>query len=370
VTSISRITEVSVRTRRLPLVRPFVTAVRTATHIDAVTVEVRDSDGRVGWGEAPTSWRVTGESPQSVTAAVEGPLRDAVLGLPVDDPEEGSRQLAVALVRNSAARMAVDCALYDLASQAEGMPLYRYLGGSSGSVRTDMTLSAGRTPEASAELIETGLRHRDGGFRTLKVKVGSGGDDLATVRRLREAVGDDVVLRVDANQGWSPQEAVRIIQGWEDAGIGIEVVEQPVHMDDLAGLEFVTSTVSTPILADESVWTTRDLREVLARRAADLVNIKLAKSGGLREALALLRLAADNEMGAIVGCMMESHIGISAAASLASAVNAMSGDENVVHDLDAGLWASGRLADGGAVYDGDEVRMPDAPGLGIVERSS
>lgn len=355
----------TVSTQRVPLVRPFVTAIRTATFIDAVVVRVRDSDGRVGWGEAPTSWRVTGESPASVTAAVEGPLREAVRALPVDDPAAGSLALQRALVRNSAARMAVDCALYDLAARAQGVPLYAYLGGTSPLVRTDMTLSAGATAEAARALVDTGVEHRDAGFRTLKVKVGSGGDDLATVREVRARLGDAVTLRVDANQGWTPQEAVRVIRGWEDAGVGIELVEQPVDMDDLAGLEYVTRRVSTPILADESVWTTRQLREVLARRAADMVNIKLAKSGGVREGLALAGLACENGMTAIVGCMMESHIGISAAASLASAVNAASGDAERVHDLDAGLWTAGRLADGGAEYDGDTVRLAAAPGLGI-----
>ena len=105
------IESLTVHHRRITLVRPFVTAVRTATAIDVVLVEARDSDGRSGWGEAPTSWRVTGESRQSVTAAVEGPLTEAVLGAPVDDPAGTSSMLARSLVRNSAARMAVDCAL-------------------------------------------------------------------------------------------------------------------------------------------------------------------------------------------------------------------------------------------------------------------
>jgi len=354
--------------RRVTLVRPFVTAVRSATAIDVVLVEARDSDGRSGWGEAPTSWRVTGESRQSVTAAVEGPLTEAAFGHPADDPAGTSGLLARSLVRNSAARMAVDCALYDLAAQASGVPLYRYLGGEHGNVRTDMTLSAGLPGEDDDALIATALQHRDAGFGTLKVKVGAGGDDVSVLRRVRAEVGADVGLRVDANQGWSAEQAVSVIGAWEDAGLGIELVEQPVAMDDLDALEFVTRHVHTPILADETVWTTRDLTEVVRRRAANMINIKLAKTGGLREALRMAELARENGVTVIIGCMMESHVGISAAASLACALESTAAAPlGTAHDLDAGLWLTRSLVTGGATYQRDIVRLPDTAGLGISE---
>src|ERR1700733_9751493 len=109
----ARIHSVTVHRRSIPLVRPFVTAVRVAHEVDAVLVEVRDDDGRSGWGEAPTSWRVTGESAVSVTAVVEGPLGAAVVGLSADDPAGASAALERAIVGNSSARMAVECAVYD-----------------------------------------------------------------------------------------------------------------------------------------------------------------------------------------------------------------------------------------------------------------
>jgi len=362
------IESLTVHHRRIALVRPFVTAVRSATAIDVVLVEARDSDGRSGWGEAPTSWRVTGESRQSVTAAVEGPLTEAALGAPVDDPAGTSAMLARSLVRNSAARMAVDCALYDLAAQASGIPLYRYLGGEHGTVRTDMTLSAGLRGENEDALIATAIEHRDAGFGTLKVKVGAGGDDVSMLRRIRAEVGAGIGLRVDANQGWSAVQAVSVISAWEDAGLGIEMVEQPVAMDDLDALEFVTRHVHTPVLADESVWNTRDLTEVIRRHAADMVNIKLAKTGGLREALRMAELARQNDVAVIIGCMMESHVGISAAASLACALESTSASvRGTAHDLDAGLWMRRSPVTGGAAYQRDVVHLPDAAGLGISE---
>ena len=360
------IKSLGVHHRRIALVRPFVTAVRSATAIDVMLVEARDSDGRSGWGEAPTSWRVTGESRQSVTAAVEGPLTEAALGRPADDPAGTSELLARSLVRNSAARMAVDCALYDLAAQASGVPLYRYLGGEHGTVRTDMTLSAGLRGENEDALIATAIEHRDAGFGTLKVKVGAGGDDVSVLRRVRAEVGAGIGLRVDANQGWTAEQAVSVISAWEDAGLGIEMVEQPVAMDDLDALEFVTRHVNTPILADEAVWTTRDLTEVIRRHAADMVNIKLAKTGGLREALRMAELARHNDVAVIIGCMMESHVGISAAASLACALEATAAAaRGTAHDLDAGLWLKRSPVTGGAAYQLDIVGLPDTPGLGI-----
>lgn len=352
----------------VPLVRPFVTAVRTATEIEALLVEVVDSDGRSGWGEAPTSWRVTGESPASVTAAVEGPLRDAVLGIPVDGTMEAAAEASLALdravVHNSAARMAVDCAIYDLAAQAAGLPLHVLLGASAATVRSDMTLSAVASDDGIPGLVETAVRHRDAGFRTLKLKVGAGSDDVAAMRAVRDAVGHATTLRADANQGWAPEHAVEVIRGWEDAGLAVELVEQPVHRDDLEGLAFVTAHVDTPVLADESVWTTRDARDVIARRAADMVNIKLAKTGGIREALAVLDLVERAGMSAIVGCMMESHVGIAAASAVAAVIDGRSGSATA-HDLDAGLWLRESPVLGGIEYDGETVTMSAEPGLGI-----
>jgi L-alanine-DL-glutamate epimerase-like enolase superfamily enzyme len=356
----------TVHHRRIALVRPFVTAVRSATAIDVVLVEARDSDGRSGWGEAPTSWRVTGESHQSVTAAVEGPLTEAAMGQQVDDPAGNSALLARSLVRNSAARMAVDCALYDLAAQASGVPLLRYLGGLDSHVRTDMTLSAGLQGQDGEALVATAVEHHNAGFGTLKVKVGAGGDDFSALRRVRAEVGADVHLRVDANQGWSAEQAISVISAWEDAGLGIEMVEQPVAMDDLDALQLVTRNVQTPILADEAVWTMRDLTEVIRLRAADMINIKLAKTGGLREALRMAELARQNGVTVVIGCMMESHVGISAAASLACALEStQAATRGGAHDLDAGLWLKGSPITGGAAYEGDVVRLPDVAGLGI-----
>lgn len=360
----ARIERVVVHRRLVPLRRPFVTAVRRADAVDALLVNVLDTDGRSGWGEAPVSWRVTGESHESVTAAVAGPLAEAIAGMPGDDPGAASARLAHAVVGNPSARMAVECAVWDLAARTAGEPLHRYLGGEESVIATDMTLSAAVTAADAVERLRTAEEHVADGFTTLKVKTGAGGDDLRTVKAVRARVGDAVTIRVDANQGWEPREAVRIVNAWEDAGVGIELVEQPVHRDDIDGLAYVTRHTATPIVADETVWTTRNLREVLARGAVDRINIKLAKTGGIAEAIALADAAKEAGVSVFVGCMSESHVGIAAAAALASRLQATNGSGGA-HDLDAGLWLSASPVEGGVEYVGSAVHLAAAPGTGI-----
>jgi L-alanine-DL-glutamate epimerase-like enolase superfamily enzyme len=362
---LASIERIGLHRRTVPLRRPFVTAVRTAHSIDVLIAEVVDTEGRTGWGEAPTSWRVTGESTQSVTAAIQGPLAEALKGQSTVDPTSLSERLERAVVRNSSARMALDCALYDLAAQTAGLALHHYLGGSVNAVRTDMTLSAVIEASDIDILVRTATECVGAGFRTLKVKVGAGGDDLTALIELRRAVGCEVRLRIDANQGWSATQAVSIITALEDAHADLELVEQPVARDDLEGMAFVTERASTTIMADEAVWTRRDLREVIRLRAADAVNIKLAKCGGLREGLALVSLAKESGLHVVVGCMAESHVGISAAAALASVVDTACERETVTHDLDGGLLLTRSPVDGGVTYDGDRLLLSQSPGSGI-----
>lgn len=363
------IEHVAIHRRSIPLRRPFVTALRTVDAVDALLVEVRDSDGRRGWGEAPTSWRVTGESVPGVTAAITGPLRDAVLGLDCDDPEAASEALERAVVRNASARMALDCAIYDLAAQAGGVTLGDYLAGRETHlrrhVRTDVTLSAVRDRTEEEDLVRTAIEYVRAGFDTLKIKVGAGGDDVGTIIRVRQAVGPRVTLRLDANQAWTPQQALGTIGSLEDAHVDVAIIEQPVHRDDLEGLALVSRASQTPIMADESLWTRRDLREILRDRAVDMINIKLAKTGGLREALALVRAARDAGIGVIMGCMAETHVGVAAAAALAAVVDARVAEPSIAHDLDGGLLLMRSPVLGGVHYDGPLLELSASPGLGI-----
>lgn len=358
----------------LPLIRPFVTAVRSTNRMDTVIVEAVDSDGRSGWGEAAVSWRVTGQSLQSITAVVHGPFLQTVRGRVVSDLTVLCDDLARSAVHNEAARSAVECALHDLAAQQVGIPPFQLLGAGPTAAglpttATDMTLSA--TADIDG-LVAAACEQVAAEFTTLKVKAGIR-DDVKALAEVRAAVGSDIVLRVDANQAWQPKQAVAVIRQWEDLGLGIQFVEQPVAAQSFDALAWVTDRVETPIVADESVWSAHDLLEVLRRRAADVVNIKLAKTGGLREAARLLAVAQASDVGVLVGCMMESRVGISAAASFVASAGAATGVarawgarvSDTVHDLDAGLWIDASAVRGGAEYDGRRITPSVEAGLGI-----
>jgi L-Ala-D/L-Glu epimerase len=351
------IKEVRTTTVRSRLHTPFVTALRSTEVAESVVVEVVDSDGRCGYGEAPQVWRVTGESLAGARAAVDGPLGDVVRGRDPADLIDLSTAVGSAVVGNHGAKAALDGALHDLWAQSLGVPLAVALGSTRCLVETDVTVPA----DDLASTVATARSRVEEGFSTLKVKVGAGtGDDVSRLTAVRDAVGPSIGIRVDANQGWRVREAVEVIRALEDAGCDLEFVEQPVTAADIEGLAWVTNHVDTPVMADESVFGLRDLTAVVSRRAADLVNIKLAKCGGLRTASALHALAVASGMGTIVGSMMEGPIGVGTAASFAAAHGT-----GHVADLDAAWWLATSPVRGGIRYDGSTVVLPDAPGLAI-----
>jgi L-alanine-DL-glutamate epimerase-like enolase superfamily enzyme len=363
--SAPRIERVETSLLSLPLHTPFVTALRRTTAIETVLVRLTDSDGCTGWGEAPQVWQVTGDSLAGSRACLDGPLADALVRAPAE-PAETAPIVQRAVVGNRSAKMAADVALHDLAARRAGVPLAVHLAayagrpagaGTARRVRTDVTLAAGEV----GGLAEAALARVADGFTTLKLKVGTdAATDVARVRAVRDAVGPDVALRLDANQGWDAFAAIEVIRALEDAGVGVEVVEQPVPARDVLGLAHVTAHVDTPVMADESLFTLEDLVEIIRCDAADLVNVKLAKCGGLTPALELLAVAQRHGFGTFVGSMMESHVGIGAAASLVAAVGVTS-----LPDLDAAWWATSSPYDGGVVYERDEIVLPTDPGLGV-----
>ena len=352
------ITEIRCHRLTAPLHTPFVTALRRTEHLETTVVEVVDDDGVSGYGEAPQVWRVTGESLAGAEACLSGPLADVVRGRSVDDLPDLAAELLDAVVGNFGAKAAMDVALHDLASRRAGVSLTAFLGGSTGAQRvpTDVTVSAGEPDELAA----TATKRTAEGFSVLKLKVGTdAATDVARVRAVREAA-PEARIRVDANQGWTADQAITVIRAMEDAGLDVEFVEQPVERHDVRGLATVTAAVDTPVMADESVFGLRDLAAVIDQRAADLVNVKLAKCGGLGVARELLERTRAAGMGTIVGSMMEGPIGVGAAAALVAAVGT-----SHVSDLDAAWWASASPVVGGATYDAGVIVLPGTPGLGI-----
>lgn len=222
------------------------------------------------------------------------------------------------LVNNSSPKAAVDMALYDLYGQLYNIPVYKLLGGYRNEITTDITISVNEPDE----MVEDSINAVEKGYEILKIKVGKDWKrDLERIKAIREAVGYSVRIRADANQGWIPKEAVMVIRKMEDLGLDMELIEQPVKAYDIAGLKFVTQNVTTPILADESCFSPLDAINIIQNRAADMVNIKLMKTGGIYNALKICCIAETFGVECMLGCMLESKIGLTAASHLAGGKN-------------------------------------------------
>lgn len=342
-----------------PLITPFKTAVRQVSEMTDVLVRLTDSEGRIGWGSAPPTGKVTGDTQGAILGAVDEHLRVAVLGRDGEDLNGNLDAVDSALVGNTSAKAALDIALHDLWARTLGQPMWKLLGGAGSDVETDITISVNSPQEMARDAVAAVKR----GFRCLKTKVGVGADiDFARLKAIRECVGNSVKIRIDANQGWEPAEAVRILNRMADAGFGIELVEQPVKARDLKGLAYVTSNSPIPVVADEACWSPEDALNILGNGAANSINIKLMKCGGLRNARRITSIAESLGANVMIGCMLEGKISCSAAIYLTSSsycINAV--------DLDGPALCSTDPIIGGPVFDGPVIHLSKEPGFGIVD---
>lgn len=341
----------------LSLRHPFKTALRTVSAVDDVVVRVIADTGEVGYGEAPPTAVITGDTLGSIECAIRDFIRPALLGMEIENLDGVMTKLQSCMVHNSSAKAAVDMAIYDLWGKRWGAPVYRLLGGARTSFATDITISVNPVDEMVRDAMEAVGR----GYGILKVKVGKDGPaDVARIAEIRKAVGPDVLIRVDANQGWEAKQSVRIISAMEDKGLEIELVEQPVKAGDLDGMRYITSRVQTPILADEAVFSARDAIRILETGAADLLNIKLMKTGGLWQALKICDVAELYEAKCMIGCMLESRVSVAAAAHLAAGRSVVT-----MADLDGPSLCSVDPFAGGPLFDEAIITMSDDPGIGV-----
>ncbi|HHW15582.1 MAG TPA: dipeptide epimerase [Firmicutes bacterium] len=341
---------------RLPRRTAFQVAYATRTACRSALLRLETDDGRLGWGEAVPVAEVTGEARAEAYARLAGFAADHLVGA---DPfaREGLRlRLKEELAAWPSARCAVDTALWDLRGQATGLPLFRALGGARRAFRASCSLGI---KDAAATVAEV----RDllaAGFRDIKVKIGlDRREDEARVKALRRELGRDFRVYLDANQGYTPGEAIALLQAL--AGESVELVEQPVAAQDLDGLAEVTRHSPVPVVADEAVKGPESLVPLLARKAAHLINVKLQKCGGPSEAETLIRMAEAAGMGTMVGCMIESRVGITAGLAVALAF------QNVRYvDLDGAFdLADDLVAEGGAQYASGEQFLAEGAGLGL-----
>lgn len=352
-----KITEVRLGTISVPLRVPFKTALRSVSSVEDIIVEIHTDTGHVGYGEAPPTGAITGDT----TGAIVGALRDhiikTIVGRDVDDFENLLQAVNKCIVKNTSAKAAVDMALYDLYGQLYKIPVYKLLGGGRKGITTDITISVNDPEEMAKDTLNAVAR----GYDTIKVKVGINPElDLARLLAVRQAAGPDRKLRIDANQAWTPKQAVRLLNQMQEKGLDIELVEQPVPAHDFDGLKFVTERSYVPVMADESVFSPADALKIMQMGAADLINIKLMKCGGLYNALKIASAAELYGVECMIGCMLEAKISVNAAVHLACAKNIIT-----KVDLDGPVLCSEDPILGGCVFDEKNITVSDEPGLGI-----
>ena len=316
----------------------------------SVWVRVRDGDGAEGWGEAPAT-PFYGETAETV-AAVLPRLADVLEHAGRGDPfalERVETALAHSIGRNPAARVAVSAALHDLVGKRLGVPVWKLWGLDPAAA----PLSSFTIGIDEVDVMRDKVREA-ASYPVLKIKVGTP-RDREVLRMIRDEAPEKII-RVDANTAWTAKEAVRRIPMLEE--FGVEFVEQPLPAEDIEGLRFVRKHSRLPIIADESCETAADVAKLVG--VVDGVNIKLAKCGSLREAVRIVHAARAHGMSVMLGCMIESTLGIAAAVQLTPLMDYV--------DLDgAALLAADPFFGSGMESDG-RLRFNNRPGLGV-ERS-
>jgi L-alanine-DL-glutamate epimerase-like enolase superfamily enzyme len=353
------ITSVEVIPVRLPLREPFVISYATYPDVLSVLVRIRTRDGAEGWGEATPDPNVTGETWGGVAETIRRDLAPALLGLDARHREAALVALDARVEGAPTAKAALDIALNDLVARAAGIPLWQLLGGRArDTLQISRVISIGTLDEMAA----AATRHVAAGFHMVKVKVGDAANPMLDVQRVaavREAVGPEIGIKVDVNQGWrSPGAAIGAIRAMAPSQPAY--IEQPVLWWDMEGLAEVRRQTGAVIMIDEGCHSARDMLRVATLRAADLVNIKLMKTGGIINALKLNAIAEAAGMSAQVGTMVESSI--ASAAGLHTAI-AMTNVRTV--EMGGPLMLAEDIGGARAWYQNDTVTVPDRPGLGI-----
>ena len=342
----------------VPLKEPFIISLGTIPDVQNIIVIIRTQDGCAGYGECSPYMSINGESID--TCFIVGQYFGKVLkGKDALNISACMEMMDKTIYGNTSIKSAFDIALHDIAAQHAGVPLYKYLGGEKNKVlETDYTVSIGEPEKMKSDAI----KYKEEGFPAIKVKLGETKEkDVARIRAIREGIGNEIPLRIDANQGWQTADAaIEVLQAL--AEYNIEHCEEPILRWRFMELSKVSEASPIPIMADESCGDEHDAERLIQLNACQMFNIKLGKSSGFYKGLKIAQLGAKAGMEMQVGGFMESRLGMTASAHLALA------NDHIHHcDFDTPLMFTEDPVIGGIKYlEKGVIDVPEVPGLGAM----
>jgi len=333
---------------------PFTIATGTMHFAQNIFIRIHTDAGYYGVGECSAFPMIVGET-QATCFEMAKDFAALWKNKAAENIEERMNELHAFTAFNATIKSAFDMALYDLAAKRADQPLYQFLGGKKKDIETDLTIGID-TPENMAS---RAIQFKEDGVRIIKIKLGKNGkEDVERVKMIRQAVGEDILLRVDANQGWDFDTALDALTAMDP--YNVQFCEQPMRHWDDHKLPLLRKQSPVKIMADESVFDHHDAARLIREHACDYINIKFAKSGGIREAIEIDSCAKQHNIPCMMGGMLESRVALTAFAHFALA------HENIIfHDMDTCLL--GHKTDpvtGGVQYRGYFLEIPETPGLG------
>lgn len=338
---------------KIPMV-PFTIATGTMQFAQNVLIKIHTDESIIGWGECSAFPMIVGETQLSCYNLA----KDFAAFWKGKNPLEIDarlKELDYIIAGNYTAKSAFDLALYDIAAQAANKPLYAFLGGTAKPIESDLTIGIDSPEKMAEQAIEFVAK----GVKMIKVKLGKKpSEDIERIKQIRTAIGNDIILRIDANQGWTPEDALPVLTALST--FNIQFCEQPMHKYYDDALPALCAASPIAIMADESVFTHHDARKLMAQKACHAINIKFSKSGGINEAIKIHAIAKANQIPCMMGGMLESRLALSAKMHFA-----MAHDNVKYYDMDTCLL--GHTVDpviGGVQFNGMHLSISDAPGIG------
>jgi L-alanine-DL-glutamate epimerase-like enolase superfamily enzyme len=349
------IKEIVISPLKVKLREPFIISLGRLDYADNVAVRITTDSGIVGYGECSPFRTIHGETAE--TCLVVGKLISEILtGKDALDIEGNVLLMDKLIFGNTSIKSAFDIALYDIASQNAGMPLYQYLGGANNKeLFTDYTVSL----STKEKMVLDAVKIKSEGFPVIKVKLGGeANEDIERMKAIRQAVGDQIPIRIDANQGWSFEDACHVLQNLEP--LNIQHCEEPINKRAFMDLPLIKFRTNIPIMADESCCDHFDAERLIELSACERFNVKLGKSGGIFKAMKILKLAEQHHIEVQVGGFLESRLGFTASAHLALS------SKNVKYiDFDTPLMFEEDKVSGGIQYGPNgKLTLSESIGLG------